>query len=77
MQNVFENGKNKALADIIVNNPGSSYKLVDEYLHANPRWFRGYIEFRKAQGLTYANRNQIIWELINMLQDDDSDSFEV
>ena len=76
MRNIFANGKNQPLAKLIETNPTNSYKVVDTYLTANRRFFGGYCALRVAEGEPYANRNNIIWELINMLQED-GDELEV
>jgi len=75
MMNIFKDGKNAKLRQLIENNAGANYKLVDTYIASNPRWFKGYIEYRKSLGLVYASRNNIIWEIIDML-DNDGDEFE-
>jgi len=76
MNSIFNNNKNQALRNLIETNPSTSYKEVDQYLAANPAWFRGYCNYRKTQNLPYANRNAIIWEIIDQCVGQDSDVFE-
>jgi len=67
MESIFNNNKNSELALVITSNPTTSYKAVDSWLATNRSFFSGYCNHRKALGLAYANRNAIIWELINMI----------
>ena len=77
METIFNNGKNAKLALIITQNPTTSYKAVESYLATNRSFFSGYCNKRKALGLAFANRNAIIWELINMINVPESgDGFE-
>jgi hypothetical protein len=70
MANIFDNDKNQELYDLIQKNITTSYKVVDEYLAKNPRFKRGYFEWRKRQELPFASKNEAIWEIVNMAQDD-------
>ena len=74
MASIFDNNKNAELFAIISNNPTTSYKEVDTYLASNPGWKRGYYGWRKKQGLPYATKNALIWELVNMVHDPDEGS---
>jgi hypothetical protein len=76
MTGIFENGKNQELYNLIQENPTTSYKVVDEYLSANPRFKKGYFAWRRKQELPYAQKNNIIWELVSMAQDSGAE-FEV
>jgi len=73
---IFDNNKNEKLKTLILDNPTTSYNTVAEYIATSTKWYKGYIAKRKALKEPWMSKNEIIWEIINELDDPDGDEFE-
>ena len=69
LSNIFKNGKNNKLYQVINNSESRSYKSVERFLKANPAFLRGYETHMEIHGLPETSQNAIIWELIDMASD--------
>ena len=68
--NPFANDKNQALKALILDNPGLNYDVVEAWLAQRRTWFKRYCEIRKEAKLPYKKRNELIFELIDLAEQD-------
>ena len=78
MVELFTNGRNPKLKQVVLDNPGNSYKLVAAYLTANKAWSKGLYEAIRKAGLGFIPKNKLIWSIIDQAEGGTSggDAFE-
>lgn len=62
--------KNQGLVSVVENNKGTSYKALEPRITA-----RFVAKIGRAEG-QYLKRNELIWAIINAVEDDDEDDLD-
>lgn len=68
--NPFDNDKNSTLKELILANPGENYEVVNAWLAQRRTWFKRFCDLRKEAKLPYKKRHELIFELIDLAEQD-------
>ena len=66
LANIFNNGKNHQLLQVILDSGNKNYKAVEAFMKANKKFMPQYRAHREAVGYPDTSVNAMTWELIDM-----------
>lgn len=77
--NIFVDGKNSGLKTLIEETPTKEqYSVVKDFLAEHRKFKRSYIAwYNKQTGSSYTKDRDLVWSIINMLNDQDELDLEI